>query len=261
MKILLKIKYDGTEFFGYQVQREHRTVQGELNRVSARLFGVDCNITGCSRTDSGVHALSFYATVEPKSAAVGNIPISNIPRAYNSLLSDDVCVVAAFEVGDDFHPRYDVISKEYTYLLHNSQTRDPFLKNKALHLPKTISEEQISRMNQAAAHLCGEHDFVSFMSEGSNVQSTLRRIDYAFVENAGEVDDGSMLAFRICGNGFLYNMVRIIVGTLLEVAYEKIQPDDIVKIINAKDRSAAAQTAPAHGLYLSKVTYQDQTLK
>ena len=250
MKILLKIKYDGTDFCGYQVQKNQRTVQGVLNEASKALLGVDCDITGCSRTDSGVHALAFFATVVPKDGSTVNIPFENLPRAYNSVLADDISVAAAYVVNDSFHPRYDVLDKEYTYLIYNSKLKDPFYRNRALYYAREIDGEHLEKMNVAAAHLCGKHDFASFMAEGGSVADTVREIKYAKIQRQGDI-----LEFKVCGNGFLYNMVRIIVGTLLDVAADKTQPCDIENLILSKNRALAGQTVAAHGLYLSNVTY------
>jgi len=250
MTVLLKIKYDGTEFSGYQVQPYKRTVQGTLNDASLSVFGKRCNITGCSRTDSGVHARAFYATVKSCDGSVLSIPVSNIPRAMNSVLPSDVSVVAAYEVEDSFHPRYDVVKKEYEYLIHNSAIRDPFLNNRAYQYYRPIDDIHLELMNRAADRFCGRHDFRAFMSEGSSVTDTVREIEYAVFERTGDI-----IRFKICGNGFLYNMVRIIVGTLLDVSADKITPEDIDMIIESKNRSLAGQTVPACGLYLSRVEY------
>lgn len=250
MKILLKVKYDGAGFCGYQVQPGKRTVQGALNDASLLVFGKKCNITGCSRTDSGVHALSFYATVKPCDESDILVPAKNIPRALNAALPNDISVLGAYEVDDDFHPRYDVIKKEYTYLILNTDIKDPFLNCRALHYQKYIDDDHIRLMNDAANFLCGKHDYRCFMAEGSSVVDTVREIYYARFERTGD-----LLTFKICGNGFLYNMVRIIVGTLLDVANDKINPDHIKHIIDSKDRTMAGQTVSACGLYLSRVDY------
>ena len=253
MKLLLKIAYDGTGFCGYQVQPNCRTVQGELNLAAKQLFGCECDITGCSRTDSGVHALSFFATVEPKNASAPVIPPDSVVRALNSILPSDISIKAAYEVEDDFHPRYDVVSKEYVYLLSNDNTKNPFLDKKALQLPKPLTDRQIDLVNEASVHLLGLHDFTSFMAEGSKITDARREIYSASLK----IVDGSreLLVFKISGNGFLYNMVRIIVGTMLDVAYGKKTPSQIESIILSKDRAKAGQTVPAHGLYLNEVKY------
>ncbi len=260
MKILLRIKYNGTNFCGYQVQPSKRTVQGELNRASEILFGCRCNITGCSRTDSGVHALSFFATVEAAEGKMNPIPSKNIPKALNNILPADISVISAFEVKDTFHPRYDVISKEYTYLFLNERHKDPFWEDRAYHLQKAISDEGVYLINHACAYLEGEHDFASFMAEGSKIVDTRRTIFYAKAEQCADMFGEDIIALRISGNGFLYNMVRIIAGTMLDVAYGRKEPESIISIINAKNRQAAGETAPACGLYLSYVEYPERTL-
>ena len=261
MKKLLKIKYNGSDFCGYQVQPSKRTVQGELNRACEILFGCKCNITGCSRTDSGVHALSFFATVEAADGFMNNIPSSNIPNAINNILPRDIAVITAYDVENDFHPRYDVISKEYTYLLLNEKSKDPFWENKALLVPRIITERSLSLVNEACTYLVGEHDFTSFMAQGSKITDTRRTIFDAKAEFTEDQLGNRFVSFKISGNGFLYNMVRIITGTLLDVAYEKLLPSDIQRIIEQKNRSAASGTAPACGLYLSRVVYPSDTFK
>ena len=250
MKILLQIRYDGTDFHGYQVQQNARTVQGEFNLACLKLFGCECDVTGCSRTDSGVHALSFWLTVSRRDGKAITIPTDRIPTAFNSVLPSDISVTYAKKVEDLFHPRYDVKEKEYLYLINTNEIQDPFLRNYSYHLSRSITPNQIDNMNKAASFLVGEHDFASFMSEGSNVQSTVRTIYKAeFVLN------DKMLEFRISANGFLYNMVRIIVGTLLDIGIKNKSPDEIKTILKKKNRSFAASTAPAQGLYLSRVEY------
>ena len=261
MKKLLKIRYDGTDFCGYQVQPDRRTVQGELNRALFTLIGCDCNVTGCSRTDSGVHACSFFAAVDRTDKREISIPSEKLPRALNSVLPDDISVLAAYDVSDGFHPRYDVIAKEYTYFLNNSGDSSPFLRNRAFTLIKPLTQEQINRVNEACGYLLGEHDFAAFMAEGSSVKSTVREIYYARLETSRDIYGEDLLAFKISGNGFLYNMVRIIVGSMLDVAYSRIRPQDIAEIINSADRSKAGRTVPPHGLYLTSVTYPDEKIK
>lgn len=255
MKLLLKIAYDGTSFCGYQVQPNCRTVQGELNSAAKQLFGCECDITGCSRTDSGVHALSFFATVEPKDDSAPKIPPFSVIRALNSILPSDISIKDAYSVNDEFHPRYDVVSKEYVYLLSNGNTKNPFLNKKALHLPKPLTDHQIELVNEACSFLLGSHDFTSFMAEGSKITDARREI---YSSSLRFVDDShELLVFKISGNGFLYNMVRIIVGTMLDIAYGKKAPSEVESIIQSKDRTKAGQTVPAHGLYLNKVKYPD----
>ncbi len=252
MKLLLYLSYLGSDFCGYQVQPERRTVQGELCRAARELFGCDCDITGCSRTDSGVHANMFCATVTKKGedSLDTHISIEKLPSAINAHLPPDISVWRAEWRENDFHPRYDVKYKEYIYRIYNRRERDPFEENRSLHYPRVISESALDNMNMAAQKLLGAHDFSAFMAQGSSVESTVRNICYTSVERQGNV-----IIFRVAADGFLYNMVRILAGTLISVAEGKISPDEITDIIQSCDRSRAGMTAPAHGLYLNKVQY------
>ncbi|MBQ4091095.1 MAG: tRNA pseudouridine(38-40) synthase TruA [Clostridia bacterium] len=253
MKLLLYVSYLGTDFCGYQVQKDKRTVQGELCRAAKELFGFDCDVTGCSRTDSGVHANMFCCTVTKKGEGSIETDVSEqrIPRAINAHLPQDLSVSSAEWVSEDFHPRYDVKYKEYVYKICNSKERDPFLEGRALYLAKQLTDSDIERMNAAAQHFVGEHDFSAFMAQGSAVQSTVRNVKYASVTK-----EGNVVTFKVAADGFLYNMVRIMTGTLLSVAQGKTEPCDIEKIIMSRDRSKAGMTAPAQGLYLNLVIYK-----
>ena len=151
---------------------------------------------------------------------------------------------------EDFHPRYDAKSKEYLYRIINEKVYDPFEFGRAWFLPRSIEDDAVLRMREAAQYIIGEHDFSSFMAEGSDVESTVRNVFYLNIEKKD-----SLIEISICADGFLYNMVRIIVGTLIEVAYGRIDPADLQKIIKCKDRSEAGMTAPSDGLYLNKVNY------
>ncbi len=252
MKLFLKLKYLGTDFCGYQIQNDKRTVQGELNRAAKELFSFDCDITGCSRTDSGVHANMFCVTVAEKGKNNINtdIDISKLPRAFTAHLPNDISVYDAEWVESDFHPRYNVKYKEYVYKICNSTIRDPFCEGRALHISKKIDDDAIKRMNEAASHFIGKQDFRAFMAQGSAVESTIREVFYADVTR-----DGDMILFRVAADGFLYNMVRIMAGTLISVAQGKISPDDIDGIIKSGCRENAGMTAAAHGLYLNRVVY------
>ena len=252
MKLLLRIKYLGTDFCGYQIQKDKRTVQGELNRAARELFGFECDITGCSRTDSGVHANDFCAAVTKKGESYlpTDIEISKIPRAMTAHLPLDVSVKSAEWVDDSFHPRYDVKYKEYIYRIYNGAVRDPFFEGRSLYVPKSISEDSLERMKKAAANYVGRHDFSAFMAQGSSVSTTVREVCYADVERIGDE-----IIFRVAADGFLYNMVRIMAGTLISVAEGRTEPDDIGDIIESGSRERAGMTAAACGLYLNKVVY------
>ena len=252
MKILLRISFLGTNYCGYQIQKEHRTVQQTLCEAAERVFGVKCDITGCSRTDSGVHAYGFCATVTEHGSKTieTTIPIEKIPLVFASVLPADISILSAQWVGEEFHPRYDVRYKEYVYKIYNAPVADPFLADRTWHYPKTLDECAIDRMNRAAHAFIGKFDFCSYMASGSDIKDTVRTVFDADVTREGDI-----VVFRVCADGFLYNMVRIFMGTLISVAEGKIDPDDIVKITQAKDRSLAGNTAPAMGLYLNKVVY------
>lgn len=252
MKILLDISFLGTAYCGYQVQPNAPTVQGELTRAARELFGFDCDIVGCSRTDSGVHANHFFAAVNKKGSESidTSVPIEKIPGAFDFYLPPDITVNSATWVENSFHPRYDVKHKEYIYKIWNGRSRNPFLQGRSWHYPRKIDENDLENMNIAAQSFIGTHDFSAYMSANSSVKTTVRTIYSAAVER-----DGDVITFRVCGDGFLYNMVRIMTGTLICVSEGKISPEDIIDVTNSKDRSRAGITAPAEGLYLNKVTY------
>ena len=247
MKYLAKIKYLGTDFHGFQVQPELRTVQGELSRALSEVFLEVPRVTGCSRTDAGVHANEFCVKIECDSATV---PAEKLPIAVARFLPVDLSLFYAEECSEEFHPRYDVVSKEYLYRIINRKIYDPFEYGRAWFLPRSVSEVGIERMREAAKYIVGKKDFISFMSEGSDTEDTVREVFYLDIEKCGE-----FINIRICADGFLYNMVRIIVGTLVEIAYGRFSPSDVEGIIASRDRRLAGMTAPAEGLYLNKVNY------
>ena len=247
MKYFAKIKYLGTAFHGFQVQPGLRTVQGELNAALNEAFGLPCRVTGCSRTDAGVHANEFCLTVECDG---GTIPADKLPIAVSRFLPEDLSLFYAEECEIDFHPRYDVKEKEYLYRIMNTRIYDPFYYGRVWFLPRYIDDSMLARMNEAATHFIGKNDFSTFMSEGSDVEDTVRNITSLTVTREGDFID-----VKISADGFLYNMVRIIVGTLTEVAFGRIAPADIPDIIASCDRFRAGMTAPAEGLYLNRVVY------
>lgn len=252
MKILLKICYIGTTYCGYQVQPNGVSIQQKLNEAAEAVFGYRCDIVGCSRTDSGVHANAFCATVsragtdELKTA----IPIARIPLALSAYLPPDICVFDAAWVEEDFHARYDVKEKEYIYRFYNRAVRNPFEEGRAAHVPKPLSEADVARMNDAAKTLLGTHDFAAYMAQGSSVKSTVRTVTRASVSREGDV-----ILFSVAADGFLYNMVRILAGTLLAVGQGKLTVSDVQAITASCDRTLAGTTMPACGLYLNQVIY------
>ena len=258
-KLLLYIRYDGRgpadrSFYGYQAQKNGYSIQQALTEGVTALFGRPCDVTGCSRTDSGVHALMFCATVtlHGQDCMETIIPTDRIPRALNIHLPNEVAAYEALWVPADFHPRYSVTSKEYIYRIYNAQNRDPFATGRAWHYPRPVSEEQLAAMQKAAAAFVGKRDFTACMAAGSKIVDATRHVMAASVER-----EGDYVTFRVRADGFLYNMVRIMVGTLAEVAEGHLTPESIPARLDSLDRGSFGRTAPAEGLYLSRVFYND----
>lgn len=251
MKLKLTLCYDGKKYCGWQAQKNGRSVQETVTSAASSLYGCPCLITGASRTDSGVHAKNYVCTLE---SADGDdiserIPADAVPHAMNARLPEDIAVIGAETVSDDFHARYSVRSKTYEYIFYDSAVRSPFLSGRAYQIPP-LSDEAVRAMNEAAGVMCGERDFASFMAAGSKIQDTVRNVYSAKVERRGDV-----VVFTVSADGFLYNMVRIMAGTLFFVARGKLTADDIDGIIESRDRSRAGATLPPYGLYLVKVEY------
>lgn len=246
MKYLLTLSFLGTAYCGWQVQPNGVSVQQCVQQAAEQVFGCRCAVTGCSRTDSGVHANMFCCTVEPLDGG-NRIPPDRIPLICNRYLPADIAVRSAVCVEDDFHPRYRVVRKEYEYLIWNSPLRDPFLCDRAWLYPHRLDEELLHR---AAQTFVGRHDFSAFMAAGSSVTDTVRTIYRCEV-----LREGDLIRIRITGDGFLYHMVRILCGTLIAVAEGKISPEELPEIIASCDRTRAGSTLPACGLYLNRVTY------
>jgi len=237
---------------GWQYQPGRPTVQETVTSACRQLFGFDCDVTGCSRTDSGVHAIGFAATVTKKgtSSLETGIPVYRIPGALNFYLPEQVAATSASFVDEDFHPRYSAHSKTYKYLISLSGNRSPLLRGRVF-IPRTdLSPDAVDRMNEAAKKLIGEKDFGTYMSAGSSITDTVRTVYDCNVS----ASDG-ILTISITGNGFLYNMVRIIAGTLLDVGYKKLEPSDIPDITLSCDRKKAGPTLPPYALYLYSVDY------
>lgn len=245
MKILLTISYVGTAYCGWQVQKNGRSVQQTVQDAVEQVFGKRYPVTGCSRTDSGVHARGFRCTVDTDGQAP-SIPADRIPIAMNTKLPDDVAVKSAEYVDGDFHARYSVKSKRYEYVICNSAIRDPFLAGRVWNVPQPLDE---TVMDRAAKEFIGKHDFTSFRAAGSDVPDSVRTVYGASVTR-----DGERIIFSVQADGFLYNMVRIMIGTLVDISRGGIS-ESISDIINARDRKKAGQTAPPDGLTLAEVFY------
>lgn len=242
-RLLLTLRYDGRRYHGWQVQKNAVTVQQTLQDAVERVTGVRSGIIGCSRTDSGVHAEMFCCTADTDSMLRGDA----MTAALNANLPRDIAVYGCREVPEDFHPRYSARGKRYLYRIWNSEARNPFWEGLALHLRRPLDAE---RLDKAAKDYIGTHDFISFCSAGSDVKDTVRS-----VRSCGVIRDGELVTFLVEADGFLYNMVRIMAGTLLEMAAGKRKYDGIPEIIAAKTRTAAGATAPACGLILDRVFY------
>ncbi len=242
-RIKLVVAYDGTDFRGWQLQPKVRTVEGELNRALSGLLREEIQVTGASRTDSGVHALCNVAVFDTGSP----IPPVKLSWALNQRLPEDVRVQDSCEVAADFHPRHCPSRKTYEYRILNSRFPLPTRRRYA-HF--TYVPLNVEKMRQAAAYLVGEHDFASFCAAASTAETTVRTIHALSVEREGEE-----ILIRVCGSGFLYNMVRIIAGTLMEAGRAHVEPRQMADILNARDRQAAGPTAPACGLTLVKYEF------
>lgn len=241
--IQIIISYRGTSYCGWQVQPNGVTIQEVLVRAIKELTGESVNLIGSGRTDAGVHALGQSANF----LTAATIPPELWCRALNTRLPADIRVISSRVCQPDFHSRYQAQGKSYLYKILASPVASPFMADLAFHVTRTLDWAAIE---EAAANFLGEHDFRAFMASGSSIKTTVRTISEISFSNH---DDLWEMTFT--GNGFLYNMVRIMAGTLYEVGYGRLKPQDIKKIIAAKDRAKAGITAPAHGLYLKEVFY------
>ncbi len=245
--IVLSLEYDGTDWHGWQLQKNAPTIQGALEAALATITGETIRVTGASRTDAGVHArgqvCNFYTN--------SRIPVERFPFALNANLPKSIVVLKAVEVDLDFHARYWALGKRYVYEICNRRQPSAFRRHFSYHVPQGLSVEA---MRQAAALLEGEHDFKAFQAVGSSVESTVRHLWQLKVEQP----EASRILICAEGNGFLYNMVRIIVGTLLEVGLGKRPVSDMTAILASRNRDLAGPTAPPHGLCLEKVFYPPQ---
>ena len=251
MKHLLTLSYLGTAYSGFQVQPNAKTVQAALQAAATKIFNTPCGVSGCSRTDSGVHANEYLAVVEEHGTS--GIPEEAVARAMNTYLSKDISVIQSVRVSDDFKIRREVEGKEYMYLIWNDPYRNPFLADRALYYPRKLDLET---MRGAIPILLGKHDFRAFMSSGSDVEDTVRTITDMRIENGGKE-----VCVYVSADGFLYNMVRIIVGTLLEISEGKISLAGLKDAVDVGNRTLAGRTAPAEGLYLNRVFLKNDMRK
>ena len=238
--IKLTIEYDGKCYNGWQKQPDKLNIQGEIEKAIYNITKEKVELIGSGRTDAGVHALGQVANFKTNS----NIPIEKIPLAINSQLKSSIIIKSAEEVDERFHSRYNAKHKTYRYIINNSKTGTALYRNLQYCFPIKLDVE---KMKEASKFFEGEHDFKAFKSSGTSAKNSVRTIYKAVVKEN--------IIIELTGNGFLYNMVRIISGTLLDVGLGKINPSEIPDIINSKDRQRAGKTLPAHGLYLVEVLY------
>ena len=244
--IALKLMYNGTAYHGWQTQKNAVTVCETLETALRKITGAPVHLTGCGRTDAGVHAERYVANFRTDS----RIPTDRLPFAVNTHTPEDIAVREAVEVGADFNAIASCLRKEYTYRVYPSRLRNPFYRDRAYFYPRQLDE---ALMDRAAGMFVGTHDFRAVRSVGTQTRTTVRTVFYCGVRRRGD-----MLELRVCADGFLYNMVRAIVGTVLYAAEGKISPDDIPGILERGERSAAGPTAPPGGLYLTGVWYGEE---
>lgn len=242
-RVRLVVAYDGTNYHGWQVQKNGITIESELNRCLSELLQEPIEVIGASRTDAGVHALGNVAVFDTES----RMPAEKISYALNQRLPEDIRIQKSEEVALDWHPRYCDSRKTYEYRIYRGEFPMPVKRLYALFTYRSLD---LTKMQEAAQYFVGEHDFKSFCQVHAQVDSTVRTVYEVKV-----YEEGTDVVIRVTGGGFLYNMVRIMAGTLLEVGQGKRVPEEIAEIIEAKDREAAGPTAPAHGLTLIKYEF------
>ena len=242
--IKLIIEYDGKDFNGWQRQPKKLNIQGEIERAISEITGEEVDLIASGRTDAGVHAIAQSANFKTNS----NIPIEKIPIAINTKLKQSIRIKSAEEVDERFHSRYNCKQKTYRYIINNGNVASALYRNMEYFVPEKLDVE---KMKKAIKFFEGEHDFKGFKASGTSSKSSIREIYKTSIKK-----DGDRIIIELTGNGFLYNMVRIIVGTLVEVGLGKIKPEEIQDIINSGDRTRAGKTLPPQGLYLVKVEYK-----
>ena len=241
--IKLIIEYDGKGFNGWQKQPNKLNIQGEIEKAISEITNEKIELIASGRTDAGVHSLGQTANFKTNS----NISIDKIPIAINSKLKKSILIKSAEEVDEQFHSRYSVKSKKYRYTINNSKYGSAIYRDIEYHFPQKLD---VTEMKKAVKYFEGEHDFKAFKASGTSSKSSIRTIYKAEI-----ITNGDRIYIELTGNGFLYNMVRIISGTLIDVGIGKIKPEEILKIIESKDRRLAGKTLPARGLCLVEVNY------
>lgn len=241
--IKIVIEYDGKNFNGWQKQPDKLNIQGEIERAIFEVTGEEVELIASGRTDAGVHSLGQTANFKMEN----EMPIEKIPLAINSRLKKSIRVKSAEEVEERFHSRYNCKGKKYKYVINNAPIESALYRDLELHISQKLD---IQKMREAIKYFVGEHDFSAFKASGTSSKNSIREI-----YNAEIIEDGERIKIELTGSGFLYNMVRIISGTLVEVGLGKLEPNKIPEIIESKDRKNAGITLPPQGLYLVEVYY------
>ena len=244
-RILFTIAYDGSDFFGWQKQPDEniRTVQGEFEKALGRFFKKNVECIGASRTDRGVHAMGQRAVIDIDTT----VPTEKFPLALHSFLPEDIYVVNAEDVNAEFNPRYDCVKKTYRYKIYNGKYRNPICRKYSEYCHVFLDEK---KMNEVSKAFIGTHDFKAFAASGNSSKTTVRTIFDIYVKREGE-----FVVITVTGDGFLYNMIRIMAGTLMLAGTGKLDFDGLLKIIESQDRTKAGKTAGPNGLTLMEINY------
>ena len=242
--IALRLRYDGSGYHGWQVQNNNITVQETLNTALSKVYDEPIKTVGCGRTDAGVHALRYCANYRTDRF----IPYEKLPLAINARLPKDIAVISACEAEDGFNAISSCVKKEYIYKILNSRIRDPFLADRVCFWPQSLDMDKIER---AAKAFEGTHDFKAVRSLGTETKTTVRTVYHCRAEKKGDI-----ITIAICADGFLYNMCRAMVGTMVYAAYGKLEPEDIPMLLEKGDRRLTGPTMPPQGLYLNRVWYE-----
>ncbi len=246
--IALSLMYVGTAYHGWQTQKNGVTVESTLEKALEWVVGHPVKCVGAGRTDAGVHALTYVANFRTTSS----IPCQRLPLAVNTRLPEDIVVIRATQVPPDFNAIGSCLKKEYTYRIYNSRIRNAFLVDRVWFYPKRLDE---TLMQRCADQMVGTHDFAALRSVGTETKTTVRTVHYFDIAR-----DGDLIECKVCADGFLYNMVRAMVGTCVYASEGKLAPEDLPRIMERRDRTAAGPTAPPGGLFLSKLWYKEDVL-
>ena len=246
--IALKLMYNGTAYHGWQVQKNAVTVCETLQKALEKITGAPVHLTGCGRTDAGVHAERYIANFRTES----RIPLERLPFAINTHTPEDIAVSEALEVAEDFNAIGSCLQKAYTYRIYNSRLGNPFYVDRAWFYPRHLDE---GIMQRAADQFVGTHDFRAVRSVGTETKTTVRTVYYFDISRREK-----LIECKVCANGFLYNMVRAMVGTIVYAAEGKLAPEDIPAILDSGNRTLAGPTVPPGGLYMTRLWYEEDVL-